>query len=247
MSTSSGVGADSLARVEALVTRRGLGGASVFEMRPGLRAAKKHAARACAAAPTLFTLPNGPTHHALGFLDARDLAAVQTVSLSARASCGTEPHTEFSAHWRASLRVGDRLDARDCESRWFEAEVVGETRASGGEPASEGSVRIHFKGWATSFDQEFSRASPDLVPLFSHSTNWRPKLRKGKLIEGKKGKCWFLALITRIERAPGAERWTALDGGDWSPPPIRRTGCGFKPAPEFGPPCGSPSRPPRTA
>ena len=33
----------------------------------------------------------------------------------------------------------------------------------------------------------------------------------GKLIEGKKGKCWFLALITRIERAPGAERWTALD------------------------------------
>ena len=47
--------------------------------------------------------------------------------------------------------------------------------------------------------------------LFSHSTNWRPKLRKGKLIEGKKGKCWFLALITRIERAPGAERWTALD------------------------------------
>ena len=180
-------------------------------MRPGLRAAKKHAARACAAAPTLFTLPHGPTHHALGFLDARDLAAVQTVSLSARASCGTEPHTEFSAHWRASLRVGDRLDARDCESRWFEAEVVGETRASGGEPASEGSVRIHFKGWATSFDQEFSRASPDLVPLFSHSTNWRPKLRKGKLIEGKKGKCWFLALITRIERAPGAARWTALD------------------------------------
>ena len=65
-------------------------------------------------------------------------------------------------------------------------------------------MRIHFKGWATSFDQEFSRASPDLVPLFSHSTNWRPKLRKGKLIEGKKGKCWFLALITRIERAPGA-------------------------------------------
>ena len=177
-----------------------------------MRVRPKRAAPTSAASCSLFTLPHGPTHHAIGFLDALDLSAVPVLCLAARDVCDLgAQRSEFLALWRASRRVGDRLDARDCESRWFEAEVVGETRAHGGEAAAEGSVRIHFKGWATTFDQEFSRASEELVPLFSHSTNWRPRLRKGKLIEGKKGKCWFLAVVTRVERpSPRAERWTSL-------------------------------------
>lgn len=138
------------------------------------------------------------TEKVLCFLNAIDLASSKAVCFEASTAKLT-----FTKIWCRSLRVGDRLDARDHEGRWYEAEVIAETRAN---------LRIHFMGWGTKFDKEFSRADPDLLPLFSHSSNWRPKLRKGMIIEAKNNDRWYIAQITNIKPSSSSiYTWESLD------------------------------------
>lgn len=110
----------------------------------------------------------------------------------------------FRHYWQESVASGDRVDAMDVEGRWFEADVIAATAKS---------VTLHYRSWNSSFDQKIQRSSPRLAPLFTHCADWRPALARGQLIEAKKDKAWYLAVVLRVVRSggSGAPRWSRLD------------------------------------
>lgn len=108
----------------------------------------------------------------------------------------------FRRHWQEALTVGDRLDAMDVEGRWFEADVI---------IATTHNLTLHYRSWNSSFDQSFPRGSPRLAPLFTHCHDWRPKLKRGQLIEAKNDRCWYLAIVLAVSWADRFKRgWTRL-------------------------------------
>lgn len=152
--------------------------------------------------------------HVLCFCDASSIGAFACGAawsgsvFSAHIVGSTKPVEagSFRRRWQESVTVGDRLDAMDVEGRWFEADVIA---------GDEKSLDVHYRSWNSSFDQTFERTSPRLAPLFAHSTDWRPKLRKGQLIEAKKDRCWYLAIILSVSTGPRKQeqyqsRWAKL-------------------------------------
>jgi hypothetical protein len=83
--------------------------------------------------------------------------------------------------WRPTepLAAGDLVDAQDKEKCWFESIVQ--------EILSDGSVRVHFMGWGSKWDDTLTRAevATRLAPLNSKTKNWRADLFTGGLIEIK--------------------------------------------------------------
>lgn len=135
----------------------------------------------------------------LCFCDARSISSFAcgttwssvVFSLRNRSSASDDPvkSTSFRRRWQESLRVGDRLDAMDVEGRWFEADVIG---------ADQFVLLVHYRSWNSTFDQKFHRTCPRLAPLFTHCNDWRPKLKRGQLIEAKKDRCWYLAIVLSV-------------------------------------------------
>mmetsp|Transcript_22105 Transcript_22105/g.87702 ORF Transcript_22105/g.87702 Transcript_22105/m.87702 type:complete len:254 (-) Transcript_22105:189-950(-) len=108
-----------------------------------------------------------------------------------------------------------QVDARDVEGRWFEADVV---------EARPDELRLHYRSWNSSFDDTVDRDARDkLAPLFTHCLDWRPRVKRGQLIEAKQDRCWYLAIVVRVvfpERRPserGSLRsWTTATRPRWS-------------------------------
>jgi hypothetical protein len=72
-----------------------------------------------------------------------------------------------------SLKVGDWCDALDSINNWCVAQIV---------EADANVVKVHFKGWASKWDEVVSRASAKLAELGTHTsgkdTGW------GKRVQG---------------------------------------------------------------
>lgn len=76
--------------------------------------------------------------------------------------------------WRLSLARDDELDALDTSNRWFEARVINSRRNK---------VHVHYRGWASKWDEWIPRTSPRIAPLHAHVARWRGQLRAGSLVQ----------------------------------------------------------------
>jgi hypothetical protein len=85
----------------------------------------------------------------------------------------TTQHGLFE-EWKASLKVGSRVDARDCDYRWYEAEVVG---------TFERGVRVSYLSWGRRFDEDLSLDSFRVLPAYSVVPAWRETLSVGSHVE----------------------------------------------------------------
>jgi len=85
----------------------------------------------------------------------------------------TTQHGLFE-EWKASLKVGSRVDARDCDYRWYEAEVVG---------TFERGVRVSYLSWGRRFDEDLSLDSLRVLPAYSVVPAWRETLSVGSHVE----------------------------------------------------------------
>lgn len=95
------------------------------------------------------------------------------------------------------LSPGDLIDCMDKEKSWFESVVV--------DVAADGSIRVHFLGWAAKWDDTISEAERPirLAPLNTHTRNWRGDLFEGGLIEVKcnddvVNQKWMWGRITKL-------------------------------------------------
>jgi len=61
------------------------------------------------------------------------------------------PDATMTYRDKGVLRLGHRIEAQDPEGKWFEADVIAEY---------ETMVRVHYKNWATKFDEDLPRNSP---------------------------------------------------------------------------------------
>lgn len=141
--------------------------------------------------------------HALCFLEARWICSFGCTAAWA-ASAFSVKHLrkgKFRRHWLETVASGDRVDAMDVEGRWFEAQIL---------TATTQKLFLHYKSWNSSFDQTFDRSSARLAPLFTHCTDWRPKLKRGQLIEAKRDKAWYLAVVLKVG-FDQQQRWSRLD------------------------------------
>ena len=115
--------------------------------------------------------------------------------------------------WRARLKAGDVVDARDSEGRWFDSVVV---------EVDGSKVKVHFRGWSSRWDTWVEKEDQSsLQPLFARTEDWR-RLRVGDACEVRsedaKKPLWYEARVVdrsgdRVEVstvAPGAAvapRW----------------------------------------
>eukprot|EP01033_Poteriospumella_lacustris_P013517 gene13517-9671_t len=95
------------------------------------------------------------------------------------------------------LAPGDLIDCMDKEKSWFESIVV--------DVAADGSIRVHFLGWAAKWDDTITEAERPirLAPLNTHTRNWRGDLFEGGLIEVKcnddvVNQKWMWGRITKL-------------------------------------------------
>eukprot|EP00639_Heterosigma_akashiwo_P010514 CAMPEP_0206371438 /NCGR_PEP_ID=MMETSP0294-20121207/6479_1 /ASSEMBLY_ACC=CAM_ASM_000327 /TAXON_ID=39354 /ORGANISM="Heterosigma akashiwo, Strain CCMP2393" /LENGTH=844 /DNA_ID=CAMNT_0053818557 /DNA_START=522 /DNA_END=3053 /DNA_ORIENTATION=- len=99
--------------------------------------------------------------------------------------------------WRAQLRAGHLVDARDADGRWFESVVVEAKRGS--------KLKIHFKGWNAKWDTYIDANSEDIQPLFTHTPKWRDLLKVGDTLEVCEPRefpnpRWFEGTVLQLDR-----------------------------------------------
>jgi hypothetical protein len=78
--------------------------------------------------------------------------------------------------WRESLKVGTYLDAQDKERVWWDACIV---KLSKPLLYGEDDLTVHYRCWASTFDEVKARSSSSLKPLYSETKPWRQALRPG--------------------------------------------------------------------
>lgn len=78
--------------------------------------------------------------------------------------CGHAEQSDAASSWRSSLlSTGSRVDCRDKDGQWYEAEVI--------EVDMELlRVKIHFVGWSRRWDLWLDQDAEDLAPVNSHAT-----------------------------------------------------------------------------
>jgi hypothetical protein len=89
--------------------------------------------------------------------------------------------------WRFELKEGSRLDAQDCDLKWYEAEVM-----SFPQPEE---VLIRFCGWSRKWNQTMPVDSLQLAPLNTHTPKWREGIQVGSYIEVRPKQTWHLAKV----------------------------------------------------
>ncbi|CAK4401890.1 unnamed protein product [Aphanomyces euteiches] len=116
--------------------------------------------------------------------------------------------------WRAVLKVGDFVDAKDTSNTWYESRIV---------DTDEDKVKVHFLGWFEKWDWWISRESPTIKPLHSTCEEWRTRLSKGMMVEycdgpirGLKGD-WIEAEIVDIQVLEEDDENDVNDGSEWPP------------------------------
>ena len=98
----------------------------------------------------------------------------------------------ISQQWRESMAVGDVIDAKDSEGRWFDSRIV----------AIEGDrLRVHYNGWSSRWDSWCDRKDESIQPLFTHTDDWR-RLRVGDAVElrgrGEKA-LWYKGFVKEVD------------------------------------------------
>ena len=104
--------------------------------------------------------------------------------------------------WRQDIQVGDMLDGQDhAEQKWYESKVVSREGSS---------VKLHFVGWETKFDELFDidQEPARLQPLNTKVKFWRDfrvnddiEMRHWKDMDNKSGSYdWKIARIDSIDR-----------------------------------------------
>ena len=158
---------------------------------------------------TFLSLHTELVAHALCFLEARWILSVACSCRSMESLFSLrlflwsrDKKQVFRRHWLEAVEAGDRVDAQDVEGRWFEADVL---------HGQKDELLVHYRSWNSSFDQTFDRTSSRLAPLFTHCCDWRPRLKRGQLIEAKRERAWYLAVVLKVKFNDRRSRWTRLE------------------------------------
>ena len=139
-------------------------------------------------------------------------------------------------NWRATLKPGDRVDARDGEQRWYEAVIVAplplsRASTSGSDKGSEKGrhLGVHFNAWETKWDASIARDSLALAPPNSVLAAFREAFFAAALAQGDAPgdaptttdpmifptppmavdvRCdgWFAGFVEAVDATPGARR-----------------------------------------
>ena len=115
----------------------------------------------------------------------RDLTRWRAVAPSWRSMITVHTKEAITA-WRRELKVGDVIDARDRESRWYDAVIVAVARPVGvavDAAQSHGLVRVHFRGWSSKWDEWVCRNDKRLQPFQMITREWRSLLKVGEIVE----------------------------------------------------------------
>ena len=97
-----------------------------------------------------------------------------------------------SQQWRESMAVGDVIDAKDSEGRWFDSRIV----------AIEGDrVKVHYNGWSSRWDSWVDRKDESIQPHLTHTDDWR-RLKVGDALEmrgpGEKA-LWYKGFVKEVD------------------------------------------------
>ena len=97
-----------------------------------------------------------------------------------------------SRQWRSHTQVGDVIDAKDSEGRWFDSRIV----------AIDGDrVKVHYNGWSSRWDSWCDRNDESIQPHLTHTDDWR-RLRVGDELEmrGPSEKAlWYKAFVKEVD------------------------------------------------
>ena len=99
---------------------------------------------------------------------------------------------DVAQDWRDNLSVGDVIDAKDSEGRWFDSRIVEVDRDR---------VKVHNNGWTSRWDYWCDRTDEHIQPLFTHTDDWR-RLRVGDVLEirgpGEKA-LWYKGFVKEVD------------------------------------------------
>ena len=95
---------------------------------------------------------------------------------------------DVAQDWRDNLSVGDVIDAKDSEGRWFDSRIV----------EVEGDrVMVHYNGWSHRWNSWVDRKDESIQPHLTHTDDWR-RLRVGDELEmrgpGERA-LWYRAFV----------------------------------------------------
>ena len=98
-----------------------------------------------------------------------------------------------SQQWRESMAVGDVIDAKDSEGRWFDSRIVAIDVGD--------RVRVHYNGWSSRWDSWCDRKDESIQPHLTHTDDWR-RLRIGDELEmrgpGEKA-LWYKSFVKEVD------------------------------------------------
>ena len=134
-----------------------------------------------------------------------------------------------SPEWRASFKVGMWLDAQDTSGTWLAAKIeqvvqegddealTGPWAALKGTPGAK--IEVRFDGWSAKYNEWFAVTSAKLLPLHTHSKEWRSTLRPLSELElmlpsTTKELRWYLVKIRTIDRSTDPATLTVEAGLD---------------------------------
>ena len=78
--------------------------------------------------------------------------------------------------WRDHIQVGDIIDAKDSEGRWFDSRIVEVDKDRAPE------VKVHYNGWSERWDTWVDRKDESIQPHLTHTDDWR-RLKVGDAVE----------------------------------------------------------------
>ena len=98
--------------------------------------------------------------------------------------------------WRDHIQVGDIIDAKDSEGRWFDSRIVEVEKDRG-----PGEVKVHYNGWSERWDTWVDRKDESIQPHLTHTDDWR-RLKVGDAVEmrgpGEKA-LWFKRFVKEVD------------------------------------------------
>ena len=98
-----------------------------------------------------------------------------------------------SRQWRSHIQVGDVIDAKDSEGRWFDSRIVAIDVGD--------RVKVHYNGWSSRWDCWFDRNDESIQPHLTHTDDWR-RLRVGDVLEirgpGEKA-LWYKGFVKEVD------------------------------------------------
>ncbi len=99
---------------------------------------------------------------------------------------------DVAQDWRNNLSVGDVIDAKDSEGRWFDSRIV----------EVEGDrVMVHYNGWSHRWNSWVDRKDESIQPHLTHTDDWR-RLEVGDELEvrapGAKA-LWYKGCVREVD------------------------------------------------